>query len=241
MIKGSIILMIAFCLTAFLRRRSAAERHMVWVAAIGSAGLIPIMSFLLPSWQSDLVRRVAGVLPAISETNPFRTAPYSVDVVMHPETIEPAALSAPHILFVVWAIGACLAALIFVAGTARLVRVGLRAEPVSDPFFKKIVIDLSYAYGLRRPIRLLRSADNSMPVTWGARRPRVLLPGCAADWSEDRKRIVLAHELAHIRRHETSSFGRMELLRSCELFNRWTLTLMTVPCEPSNNGGSLLQ
>jgi len=219
MIKGSIILMIAFCLTAFLRRRSAAERHMVWVAAIGSAGLIPIMSFLLPSWQSDLVRRVAGVLPALSETNPFRTATYSVDVVMHPETIESAALSAPHILFVVWAIGACLAALILVAGTARLVGVGLSAEPVSDPFFKKIVIDLSHAYGLHRPIRLLRGAENSMPVTWGARRPRVLLPGCAAHWSEDRKRIVLAHELAHIHRHDWLFQIIAELLRAVYWFN----------------------
>src|SRR6266571_9329 len=153
MIKGSIILMIAFCLTAFLRRRSAAERHMVWVAAIGSAGLIPIMSFLLPSWQSDLVRRVAGVLPALSETNPFRTATYSVDV------------------------------------------------------------------GLHRPIRLLRGAENSMPVTWGARRPRVLLPGCAAHWSEDRKRIVLAHELAHIHRHDWLFQIIAELLRAVYWFN----------------------
>jgi beta-lactamase regulating signal transducer with metallopeptidase domain len=39
-----------------------------------------------------------------------------------------------------------------------------------------------------------------MPMTWGIRRPRVLLPAAALDWPADRVRAVLAHELAHIAR-----------------------------------------
>ncbi len=53
---------------------------------------------------------------------------------------------------------------------------------------------------LRRPVRLLQSADNPMPLTWGWWRPVVLLPADAAHWPTERRRVVLLHELAHAKR-----------------------------------------
>ncbi len=41
-----------------------------------------------------------------------------------------------------------------------------------------------------------------MPVTWGIFRPVIVLPSGAAHWTEDRRRVVLSHELAHIARHD---------------------------------------
>src|SRR5215204_3285712 len=50
MIKGTIILLVARAVIPLLKRRSAAERHALWAAAIAVAALLPLLASLLPSW-----------------------------------------------------------------------------------------------------------------------------------------------------------------------------------------------
>ena len=54
--------------------------------------------------------------------------------------------------------------------------------------------------GLRRPIEVRECPQVSVPMTWGLRRPVILVPAGSAAWSEETKRSVLLHELGHIRR-----------------------------------------
>src|SRR5262249_28264643 len=56
----------------------------------------------------------------------------------------------------------------------------------------------------------LYSARSAMPMTWGWIRPVVLLPADAASWGVERRRSVLMHELAHVKRLDylTQAIGR---------------------------------
>jgi hypothetical protein len=53
---------------------------------------------------------------------------------------------------------------------------------------------------LRRQVTLLQTNHPSLLVTWGFVHPKVILPTDAETWSHERARVVLWHELAHIRR-----------------------------------------
>src|SRR5207244_8388430 len=53
-----------------------------------------------------------------------------------------------------------------------------------------------------RPVTLLVSAAVRVPATWGVRRPVVALPAAAVHWSAERLRLVLLHELLHVRRRD---------------------------------------
>lgn len=56
--------------------------------------------------------------------------------------------------------------------------------------------------GVHSPPVLLVSPRALAPMTWGLRHPVVLLPRDCHGWSEDLRRQVLLHELAHIRRRD---------------------------------------
>ena len=58
-----------------------------------------------------------------------------------------------------------------------------------------------------------------MPLTWGFLRPRILLPAGAMEWSPDRRRTVLSHELAHIARHDWLAQIFAELTRAIYWFH----------------------
>ena len=56
--------------------------------------------------------------------------------------------------------------------------------------------------GVARPPVLLWSAALSVPMTCGFTEPAILLPCAALHWGPARMRVVLLHELAHIRRRD---------------------------------------
>src|SRR5262249_27012514 len=71
---------------------------------------------------------------------------------------------------------------------------------------------------LTRRVRLLQSG-RAVLGTWGVLRPCVLLPEDASTWSEDRLRVVLTHELAHIQRLDWPVQMISELARAFYWFN----------------------
>src|SRR5204862_8325096 len=87
-------------------------------------------------------------------------------------------------------------------GLARIAWLERSNEPVTDEAWLRLLGDLSLELGLTRPVRLLQSEGPAMPMTWGVRRPAILLPVDADDWTAERRRDVLLHELAHIKRHD---------------------------------------
>ncbi len=85
---------------------------------------------------------------------------------------------------------------------ADLRRIGKlrRAAPgVGDTAPNRLLSTMSRQFGVRRPVELLEGPPDSVPMTFGARRPVVVVPRSLLD-SPESLRIVLTHELVHIRR-----------------------------------------
>jgi Flp pilus assembly protein TadD len=77
-----------------------------------------------------------------------------------------------------------------------------RAVPL-DASWDSLLEELSYDLGIRRPVLLLRSGAVSAAITAGVLRPVVVLPERAESWTQERRRLVLSHELAHVKRWDS--------------------------------------
>jgi beta-lactamase regulating signal transducer with metallopeptidase domain len=221
-IKVTLIVLVALAATRMLRRRSAAVRHFVLAAALACAAATPALRLVAPAWQAgmgawltesriQLIDRPLLVLDSTTES----TA--SVPRVQSPSVSRAATVA--RWLGIIWAAGAAASLFVLLAGLGRLGWLASRAERVTGGPWARIAADMSRAGGLRRTPVLLQSPDAALLATWGFVRPKVMLPSDVSGWPEDRVRIVLAHELAHVRRGDWLVQMAAEVVRSLYWFN----------------------
>ena len=116
--------------------------------------------------------------------------------------IVPATWEPPRPPLALWALGALVWAARLVPGLVALSRVARTGERWHTPAALDALSEAARLAGVTRPVLLLRSSAVPVPATWGVRRPVIALPTAAATWTPERLRLVLVHELVHVRRQD---------------------------------------
>lgn len=105
-------------------------------------------------------------------------------------------------LFPGWLLGVSIALLPLALGGMQMIRLTRLGRPLITPDWEQLLRQTRHELNLERKVRLFRIPRLKMPVTWGAWRAVILLPDEASSWPEERRRVVLLHELAHVRRFD---------------------------------------
>lgn len=207
-IKASALLGIAAMLQLVLSRRaSAATRHLVWALAMWSVLLLPAVSLVLPAW-AVVVRTVpAPVAPPVSHVHalpglPSASAPVAVSIEPAPPAPPVGSLTPSTSVIAVYVAGVIVMLIHLLMQHMTVRRVARRATVVQDAEWTRLLSECAGRIGVRRPVRMLRAREQSVPAALGARRPSILIPAIADTWSEDRRRAVMLHELAHVARYD---------------------------------------
>jgi beta-lactamase regulating signal transducer with metallopeptidase domain len=205
LVKISIVFGMGFLLAHFLRHRSAAVRHFVWVTTLLGALAVPLATRVAPQLEWPILSPLSAPPINSSVTLVTPTSVPSDKTLNDPlPTPSESQSSVTPILSVtrIWLAGALLVAIWCAIGHLALWRLSRRARPVTDAAWLAVLEDASRAAKLGRPVRLLASPAIDSPMTWGFQRPIVLLPESASEWTLERRRVVLLHELAHIARKD---------------------------------------
>jgi TonB family protein len=205
-IKGTAILAVAYVAALALRKRSAAARHLVWTAAAAALLALPLLSVVLPAlrvpirsagaialFQADSLGRAGGSSTGRNAASRFPAA--------SGPSIAPMADWRPWVVGL-WAAGAATGMLQMFWAAALLWRLRCNSRAFGE---LGAAFSLCDALDIGHPVEILESAHATMPMTSGVLRPTVFLPAGADEWSPGRLRVVLLHELAHVRRGDVAT------------------------------------
>jgi len=195
MIKATIVLLVAHAVIPLLKRRSAAERHALWTAALTIATLLPLLTWLLPSWEPAWAQRAAESWPVFESRLDGGNAG---DIVIRATGVDASDRTIAAFVPWLWSAGSLLLCAMFVRQAVRLHR--LTASGVEAPA-RHSLIATRVAASLSLPAPRLTCSDRlRIPLAWGLRRARILLPTHSGEWTDERLWSVCAHEIAHISR-----------------------------------------
>jgi beta-lactamase regulating signal transducer with metallopeptidase domain/Flp pilus assembly protein TadD len=229
--KATLILLIARLVLAAVPRAAAATRHMIATAALVAVGLMPILSVVVPAWEiavrpekpvispiadvaaQDLAntqrgsaKSTIGVLD--TDDSSFSTAvavvkavaPDPLTALQRATTIAGATWKGLIVLTLGFA-----ALLLLIHMSLGVIGVWYVARNAEELLHDDALLELDRTRDelqLGMNVRLLRSSRISVPVLWGVFKPVLLLPPDVVTWPAERLRVVLMHELAHLKRFD---------------------------------------
>ena len=217
-LKGTLLMAAAATVTLAVRGSTATLRHTVWSFALVAMLVIPALLAVLPRWQ-------IAILPARSAPVPVAMGNPEIDRIVQAPVSDAGATrvttsgvpqeasqnfegsittqrSLADSLALLWLGGVVTGLITIAGGLLALRRIACRASALDQPEWQRAVEQIASELGISRRVRLLRSNHAAMPATWGVLNPVVLLPVDATEWDEERRRVVLLHELAHVKRND---------------------------------------
>lgn len=207
-LQATAVILAALFAAGMLRGCSAAVRHNLWIAAAVALLLLPLLSAvnILP----PINIRIPGIPPVAPPTTnlfpaallrsgglsvPRRNAIVGVD-------FDGIAFRALTILFACWFLIVSALLLRILRAHLKVARVISQSPINSSGDWTGHCAGLCAELGITARVELRWADGIATPMAYGLIRAVLLLPPTARDWSEQERRLVLLHELAHVRRKD---------------------------------------
>ena len=131
----------------------------------------------------------------------------------------PAPISWQSLVLAIWVAGVVAILGRLAVGLLAVQWLSRRTERVANAPWLPLARELAAAVGVPSSVTFLRSPRATMPMAWGILRPSVLMPEDADAWPAERLRIVLLHELAHVKRRDCLTHALAQLACAVYWFN----------------------
>jgi TonB family protein len=208
LLRSGAVLFAAEILRRWLRRSPARQRH----------GLLLFAFVLLIAWPL-----LSAILPSVPLFWPAQGTHESIEIRQTTRALVRRAKPSLQVYLVyaplaAWVLGTFIAAAPLLLGCLRVRQLRRQATPVDligagptpgeiscDVLWRSLLDEMARTLNLKRLPQLLLFPGPVMPMTFGLLRPKILLPEECLSWTPERRRAVLLHELAHVKRRDVAA------------------------------------
>src|SRR5438105_1231727 len=200
--QGTIVGLLLWLTLFVFRRRSANVRYAASCAALATLALLPAITTAL--LYARALPMDARALPIVANPRALGDIPRTAGSVWFGS--ESGRIVWLTLLqawaLPLWSVGVLLFSVRLAWGGAHISALRRRGRRADDRI-QAIVTRLATRIGIERPVRALISAGVDTPSVLGWLRPAILLPPASLlGLNPQQLEAVLAHELAHVRRHD---------------------------------------
>ena len=222
LVNSFILYLIVSFILKYSKSFHARLKHYAWFSIMCIFLFIPLFSLMIPS--PNLVSVQSSVNETLSheaieaKTGQQRTEALSVEASKRAEETAHYPVKAitteynvrnPNksaywqtLVMLIWLAGVVFSLIHIFIGRTGLHCMIKRSTPVSGNFFNSKLHTLCDRMGIRQKVQVWKSSLCITPFTCYLFKPVILLPQNTCKWSDDRLRVVLLHELAHIKRRD---------------------------------------
>jgi beta-lactamase regulating signal transducer with metallopeptidase domain len=195
--KSALIAAAALALGHALRSRAAADRALVLRIGVAMLLLLPLIAIWLPALEI-----VAFAAPEPLPVGPYNLPPELQLAAFAGAAPEPTIWDDPTPLVILAYIGGlAMVGSRLLAGLWTLHRWTKEAHPVDCPEWLAAFERVRWSVSDSESVRLMVSEEVNSPLSWGWRRPVVLIDTDTLGQPDDAE-AILAHELAHVARRD---------------------------------------
>jgi beta-lactamase regulating signal transducer with metallopeptidase domain len=227
-VKAVFICAMAWLAALAMRPVSANARSTVWVFTLAVLLVLPLAQLVPPVWNLPVIPEVGSWFGRdVSTEGLVIPGDKAIDALGGAQitALDPAAPALVSARLVegwyawatlAWLAGAVLALCWLAVRLALGRRILARCEEAGREWVE-LLEESAAKLGLKKSIRLFESSEIGAAVTVGAINPAIVVPAGSAEWPSEKRRYILSHELAHIKRRD----GLVEVLATVVKSVHW--------------------
>ena len=206
--KSTMLLVGVWLAVKLLRRHSASVLSLILAVVVAGLVLLPALSTFAPEWRVPLLPDPAAP-GSVEAVTGHETPQYALPGESPPATMAPIQLTMapgprwPVWILLGWLAGAAGCLLWVLSGEVGLRWILRKAVPLHGERWQTALKDVCEELNVGSQIQLFQCSRINTAVIRGIFHPGVILPATVSGWSDQRLRLVLLHELAHIRRKDS--------------------------------------
>ncbi|MFY0591549.1 M56 family metallopeptidase [Roseivirga sp.] len=219
--QGVLILAIAFLGMVILRKVEAKWRHNFLLVCILMLPIGGVYSFLQHYQAPDI--------QGLSYETQLTTSNNLISPIQENSVTQTSALSPVNTswmeenangIAMVWLFGFLLFSIRGIGGFIYLNRIKVNAKQIKEPKLIKLLDELRAAFGVRTQVLLRESSKVFSPMVSGYFKPMIIFPmGLIQGLTSDEVEVILAHELAHLKRNDFLINLLLTVLRSIYFYH----------------------